>query len=75
MASNVAENMIAAINIMFAIMNAFKSSVQQAKYNAEELSRISVNATKILTAIKRYERLTGNDTSNIYTVGELEYKE
>lgn len=34
-------------NIMFAIMNVFKSSVQQAKYNAEELSRISVNAAKI----------------------------
>jgi hypothetical protein len=47
MASNVAENMIAATNIMFAIMNTFKSSVQQAKYNAEELSRISVNAAKI----------------------------
>lgn len=46
MASNVAENMIAATNIMFAIMNTFKSSVQQAKYNAEELSR-SVNAAKI----------------------------
>jgi hypothetical protein len=37
MASNVAENMIAATNIMFAIMNAFKSSVQQAKYNAAKI--------------------------------------
>jgi len=44
MVSNVADNMITATklvnNIMSAIMNAFKSSMQQAKYNAEELSRI-----------------------------------
>lgn len=48
--SSFAGNIIAATrlanNMMFANMEAFKASIQQAKDNAKELSRISVNAAR-----------------------------
>lgn len=48
--SNFAGNIIAVIrlanNMMFANMEAFKTSMQQAKDNAKELSRIGVNAAR-----------------------------
>src|ERR687890_2140511 len=50
MISSFANNMIAATrltnNIIFANMEAFKTSIQQAKDNTNELSRIGVNAAK-----------------------------
>jgi len=50
MVSSFANNMIAATNIannmIFANMDAFKTSIQQAKDNTKELSRIGVNTAK-----------------------------
>ena len=50
MVSSFADNMIAATrlvnNMMFANMDAFKTSIQQAKDNAKELSRVGVNAAR-----------------------------
>ncbi len=50
MVRSFADNIITATrltnNMMFANMEAIKTSMQQAKYNAKELSRIGVNAAE-----------------------------
>jgi len=55
--SNFANNMIAATrlthNIIFANMEAFKTSIQQAKDNTKELSRIGVNTAKTFEQTRR----------------------
>jgi hypothetical protein len=52
MVSSFADNMNTAIraanNIVFTNMDAFKTSIQQARDNARELSRIGVNAARLL---------------------------
>src|SRR6476646_2283506 len=57
MVSNFADNMITATrlvnNIMFANMDAFKTSIQQAKDNAKELSRIGVNSARTFEQTSR----------------------
>ena len=54
---NFANNMIAATrlthNIIFANMEAFKTSIQQAKDNTKELSRIGVNTAKTFEQTRR----------------------
>jgi hypothetical protein len=64
--SSFADNTIAATrlvnNAIFANMDAFKTSIQQAKENAKELSRIGVNAAKT------FEQ-TSRDTSSNFSVG------
>jgi phage-related protein len=55
--SNFANNMIAATrlthNIIFANMEAFKTSIQQAKDNTKELSRMGVNTAKTFEQTRR----------------------
>lgn len=57
MVSSIADNTIAATrlanNMIFANMEVFKNSMQQAKDNSKELSRISVNATRSAEQISR----------------------
>jgi Protein of unknown function (DUF2795) len=57
MVSSAVDNMIAATrlvnNMMFASMNAFKTSMLQAKDNAKELSRVSINAVRFAEQISR----------------------
>ena len=57
MVSSFADNMIAATrlvnNMMFASMDAFKTSVQQSKDNAKELSRIGVNNARTFEQTSR----------------------
>jgi Protein of unknown function (DUF2795) len=57
MVSSIADNTIAATrlanNMIFANMEVFKNSMQQAKDNSKELSRISVNAIKSAEQISR----------------------
>jgi hypothetical protein len=57
MVSTFADNTITATrltnNMMFANMEAFKNSIQQAKYNAKELSRIGVNSARFLEQTSR----------------------
>jgi hypothetical protein len=57
MVSSSADNMIAATrlvnNMMFANMDAYKTSLQQAKDNARELSRIGVNSARTFEQTSR----------------------
>jgi hypothetical protein len=57
MVSRSADNMIAATrlvnNMMFANMDAYKTSMQQAKDNAKELSRIGVNSARTFEQTSR----------------------
>ena len=70
MVSSFANNMIAATNLannmIFANMEVFKTSIQQAKDNTKELSRIGVNTAKTFEQTSR-ESITrrggGNDTT------------
>jgi hypothetical protein len=61
MVSSFANNMIAATNLannmVFTNMEAFKTSIQQAKENAKEFSRIGVNAAKT------FEQQTSRDST------------
>jgi hypothetical protein len=69
MVSSFADNMITATrlvnNMMFASMNALKSSMQQSKDNAKELSRIGVNSARTFEQTSRGNaaRLGRDDTS------------
>jgi hypothetical protein len=72
MVSNFVINMIAATrltnNMIFANMDAFKTSLQQAKDNTKELSRIGVNTAKLFEqtsrdSITRRGGSTGYDTT------------
>ncbi|MFL6383233.1 MAG: hypothetical protein ACJ72S_18370 [Nitrososphaeraceae archaeon] len=68
MVSSFANNMIAATNLVnnmiFANMEALKTSIQQAKDNTKELSRIGVNTAKTFEQTSRdsITRQGGNDT-------------
>ena len=65
--SNFADNTIAATrlanNAIFANMEAFKTSMQHAKENAKELSRIGVNAAKTFEQTTRDADRSGNTVS------------
>jgi phage-related protein len=70
--SNFANNMIAATrlthNIIFANMEAFKTSIQQAKDNTKELSRIGVNTAKTFEQTRRDNtRQTGTTRVSVET--------
>ena len=66
----IADNMITATrlvnNMMFANMEAFKSTIQQAKDNAKELSRVGVNSARTFEQTSRgaATRLGSDNTSN-----------
>jgi phage-related protein len=66
--SNFANNMIAATrlthNIIFANMEAFKTSIQQAKDNTKELSRIGVNTAKTFEQTRR-DNTRQTDTTRV----------
>jgi hypothetical protein len=72
MVSNFADNMIAATrlvnNMIFANMDAFKTSIQQAKDNAKEISRIGVNSARTFEQTARdtatTARIGSDNTSN-----------
>ena len=63
MVSSFANNMIAATNLannmIFANMEAFKTSIQQAKDNTKEFSRIGVNTAKTFEQTSRYNARQG----------------
>jgi hypothetical protein len=65
--SSFADNTIAATrlvnNTIFANMEAFKTSIQQAKDNTKELSRIGVNAAKTFEQTARDADRSGNTVS------------
>ena len=65
--SSIANNTIAATrlvnNTIFANMEAFKTSIQQAKDNTKELSRIGVNAAKTFEQTARDADRSGNTVS------------
>src|ERR1041385_1614240 len=69
MVSSFADNMIAATrlvnNMMFASMDAFKTSMQRSKDNVKEVSRIGVNNARTFEQMSREgaARLGGDDTS------------
>ena len=69
MVSSFADNMIAATrlvnNMMFASMDAFKTSMQRSKDNAKEVSRIGVNNARTFEQMSREgaARLAEDDTS------------
>src|SRR6185437_13251894 len=76
MVSNFADNMIAATrlvnNMMFASMDAFKTSMQQAKDNVKELSRIGVNIARTFEQTSRYRSKTaGHDIHSSATIDEV----
>ena len=52
---------------MFANMEAFKTSIQQAKENAKELSRIGVNTAKTFEQTSRDSSITRQDSGSDYT--------
>ncbi len=67
--SSFVDNTIAAIrvanNTMFANMEAFKTSIQNARDNAKEFSRIGVNSARTLEQTSRdTARASGHDTSS-----------
>jgi DNA primase catalytic subunit len=66
--SNFANNMIASTrlthNIIFANMEAFKTSIQQAKDNTKELSRIGVNTAKTFEQTRR-DNIRQTDTTRV----------
>ncbi|HZA08038.1 MAG TPA: hypothetical protein VE619_10055 [Nitrososphaeraceae archaeon] len=81
MVSSFADNMIAVTrlvnNMMFANMDAYKTSMQQAKDNARELSRIGVNNARTFEQTSRDTTRIGNEdntntTSRIYVEREQE---
>ena len=63
MVSSFADKMITATrlvnNIMFANMEAFKTTIQQAKDNAKELSRVGVNSARTFEQTSRVSKLIG----------------
>src|ERR687890_728124 len=67
MVSSIADNTIAATrlvnNAIFANMDAFKTSIQHAKENAKEFSRIGVNAAKTFEQTTRDADRSGNTVS------------
>src|SRR5215208_1992261 len=67
MVSSIADNTIAATrlvnNAIFANMDAFKTSIQHAKENAKEFSRIGVNAAKTFEQTTRDADRSGNAVS------------
>ena len=87
MVSNFADNMITATrlvnNIIFANMDAFKTSIQQAKDNAKELSRIGANSARTFeqtsrdtTATPRIGREnTSSTTASVYVEREQEERD
>lgn len=86
MVSNFADNMIAATrlvnNIIFANMDAFKTSIQQAKDNAKELSRIGVNSARTFeqtsrgtTATPRIGSENTSTTARVYVEREQEERD
>jgi hypothetical protein len=79
MVSSIANNMIAVTrltnNMIFANMQAFKTSIQQAKDNAKELSRIGVNAAKTFeqqTSSRGSARQIGTTTTRVSVENEEE---
>ncbi|MGB8024650.1 MAG: hypothetical protein WCF06_10070 [Nitrososphaeraceae archaeon] len=86
MVSNFADNMITATrlvnNIIFANMDAFKTSIQQAKDNAKELSRIGVNSARTFeqtsrdtTATPRIGSENTSTTARVYVEREQEERD
>src|ERR671920_1573557 len=79
MISSFANNMIAATrltnNIIFANMEAFKTSIQQAKDNTNELSRIGVNAAKTFEQQQTYRDNTRQSEGTTTTRVSVETKE
>ena len=86
MVSSFADNMIAATrlvnNMMFASMDAFKTSIQQAKDNAKELSRIGVNSARTFeqtsrdtTATPRIGSENSSTTARVYVEREQEERD
>ena len=78
MVSNFADNMIAATrlvnNMIFANMDAFKTSIQQAKDNAREISRIGVNSARTFEQTARDTATTariGSDNSTSSTTARV----
>jgi hypothetical protein len=85
MVSSFADNMIAATrlvnNIIFANMDAFKTSIQQAKDNAKELSRIGVNSARTFEQTSRGTTATprigseNTSTARVYVEREQEERD
>ena len=85
MVSNLADNMIAATklvnNMMFASMDAFKTSIQQAKDNVKELSRIGVNNARTFEQTSRDTTATprigseNSSTARVYVEREQEERD
>jgi hypothetical protein len=85
MVSNFADNMIAATrlvnNIIFANMDAFKTSIQQAKDNVKELSRIGVNNARTFEQTSRDTTATprigseNSSTARVYVEREQEERD
>ena len=87
MVSNFADNMIAATrlvnNMIFANMDAFKTSIQQAKDNAKEISRIGVNSARTFEQTARDTATTArigsdntsNTTARVYVEREQEERD
>ncbi len=86
MVSSFADNMIAATrlvnNMIFASMDAFKTSIQQAKDNAKELSRIGVNSARTFeqtsrdtTATPRIGSENTSTTARVYVEREQEERD
>jgi hypothetical protein len=85
MVSNFADNMIAATrlvnNIIFANLDAFKTSIQQAKDNVKELSRIGVNNARTFEQTSRDTTATprigseNSSTARVYVEREQEERD
>ena len=85
MVSSIADNMIAATrlvnNMMFANMDAFKTSMQQSKDNANELSRIGVNSARSFEQTSRDiagrlgSRADTSSTSKVYAERDEEQEQ
>ena len=85
MVSNFADNMIAATrlvnNIIFANLDAFKTSMQQAKDNVKELSRIGVNNARTFEQTSRDTTATprigseNSSTARVYVEREQEERD
>jgi hypothetical protein len=75
-ASTLADSTLAATkltnNMMLANIEAFKTSIQQAKANVKELSRIGVNIARTFEQTSRYRSKTaGNDIHSSATIDEV----
>ena len=85
MVSNFADNIIAATrlvnNIIFANLDAFKTSIQQAKDNVKELSRIGVNNARTFEQTSRDTTATprigseNSSTARVYVEREQEERD